>query len=521
MKYRIGIDVGGTNTDAVLMDLDDRVVEQTKEPTTLDVMQGIERAIATLLSGSGVKGSEIRQAMLGTTHCTNAIVERRNLNSVAHFRLALPATGSIRPLRTMPEDLRAIFSEHVYVVPGGFDYDGSVLQSPDWEALRSTLEGLRNRVEAVSVCGVFSPVSGGQEEAFAALAREVLGADFPVSMSYQLGTVGLLERENAAILNAALFRTARQTANAFVEALKRHGVDANVYFGQNDGTLMTRSHALAFPILTIASGPTNSIRGASYLAKLEEALVVDVGGTTTDVGVLSGGFPRESSLAVEIGGVRTNFRMPDIASIGLGGGTVVRVGADGSTVIGPDSVGYRLVEEALVFGGNTLTLTDIAVAKGLANIGRAENVAHLDRALVDDVYDRYVAMVEQIIDRMKTSAEPMPVVLVGGGAILLPDTLKGAARIIKPANFGVANAIGVAIAQASGEVELIVALDRKSLNAGIDEAINQAIVRAIAAGARAATVKVVDVDTLPLAYLPGNATRIRVKAAGSLDSQAA
>src|SRR5207247_630326 len=141
---------------------------------------------------------------------------------------------------------------------------------------------------------------------------------------------------------------------------------------QNDGTLMVMDYALRYPILTIASGPSNSLRGGAFLSGLEDAIVVDVGGTTTDVGVLVGGFPRESAVAVNIGGVRTNFRMPDLISIGLGGGSLVR--RNGAVRVGPDSVGYNLEEDGLVFGGKTLTATDIAVAVGRANLGDAKKV---------------------------------------------------------------------------------------------------------------------------------------------------
>ncbi|MPR00748.1 hydantoinase/oxoprolinase family protein [Pseudomonas sp. MAFF 212408] len=515
MSYRMGIDVGGTNTDAVLLDETGQVIAQTKEPTTADVMSGIEAAIATLLGASGVSREAITQAMLGTTQCTNAIVERKALNTVAHLRLGAPATLAIPPMEGVPDDLRALLGQHLFMLEGGVEYDGSCLCALNEQQIRRHLRDVRGQVDAISVCGVFSPVSAHQELQVAHWVKEELG-DIPVSLSHAIGSIGLLERENASILNAALFRTARTTAAAFVEALKRHQVNAKVYFGQNDGTLMTLEHALAYPILTIASGPTNSIRGASYLAGLEHALIIDVGGTTTDVGMLTDGFPRESLIAAQIGGVRTNFRMPDIASIGLGGGTVVHRVGEGGFQIGPDSVGYRLTREALVFGGQTLTITDIAVAKGLADIGDRRRVSDLSAVLVEQVYERYVAMVEAVIDRMKTSSAPLPVVLVGGGAIILPTHLEGASQIIRPENFGVANAIGVAIAQASGEVELIVSLEHKSLNAGIDEAVNQAIARAICAGAIADSVTVVDLDTMPLAYMPGNAVRIRAKAAGSL-----
>src|SRR5690606_7091816 len=125
---------------------------------------------------------------------------------------------------------------------------------------------------------------------------------------------------------------------------------------QNDGTLMTADFAERFPVLTFASGPSNSVRGAAFLSGRRNALVLDVGGTTSDIGVLVDGFPRRSSLAVDVGGVRTTFRMPDVYSFGLGGGSIVTEEGD-SVRVGPESVGYRLTREAWTFGGDTLTAT--------------------------------------------------------------------------------------------------------------------------------------------------------------------
>ena len=127
--------------------------------------------------------------------------------------------------------------------------------------------------------------------------------------------------------------------------------------------------AEAYPVYCFASGPTNSMRGAAFLSKRDEALVVDVGGTTTDIGSLRHGFPREANNVVEIGGVRTLFRMPDLLSLGLGGGTQVVAASRRALTIGPASVGYRLTEQALVFGGDVLTVTDVAVAAGLIDLG--------------------------------------------------------------------------------------------------------------------------------------------------------
>ena len=122
--------------------------------------------------------------------------------------------------------------------------------------------------------------------------------------------MSLLERENATILNASIQPLARKTISAFKAALCELGLDCALYLTQNDGTLLSSEQAIEFPVFTFASGPTNSMRGAAFLCGVDDAVVVDIGGTTTDVGVLVGGFPREASVAVKIGGVRTNFRMP-------------------------------------------------------------------------------------------------------------------------------------------------------------------------------------------------------------------
>src|SRR4051812_18860445 len=109
--------------------------------------------------------------------------------------------------------------------------------------------------------------------------------------------------------------------------------------------------------------------------------------------------------------------MPDIVSIGLGGGTIIRIQENGEFTVGPDSVGYRLPEKGLIFSGDTLTTTDVAVALGKLELGDPAKVAHLDKTLLNKVYAKMVEMVEEAIDKMKTSAAPVPVILVGGGSI--------------------------------------------------------------------------------------------------------
>lgn len=516
MSFRLGIDVGGTNTDAVILDAALRPVATTKQPTTRPVGDGVDAAVRHVLQSSGIDPASITHAMLGTTHATNAIVERTRLNQVAVLRLGLPATGAVLPTTGWPEDLRSAVGDMRYLVGGGHEFDGREIAALDEARIREIAGEVRGRATSAAIISVFSPVSSAHEERASQILREELGEDFPVSCSYEIGSLGLLERENATILNAALVDVARETVSGFIDSLKAMGIDAHVYLGQNDGTLMNIDYARRYPILTIACGPTNSIRGASFLTRESDAVVVDVGGTTTDVGVISKGFPRESSLAVEIGGVRTNFRMPDLISVGLGGGSIVRVSEDGDVTVGPDSVGYAITQKARVFGGDTLTATDIAVAKGRADLGDATLVADLDPMLVDRAWALIDRITAEAVDRVKTSATDVPVMVLGGGSIIVGNDIPGASAILKPEHFAVANAIGAAIAQVSGQVERMFSLDEVSRDEALESAKAQAIEMAIAAGAEPDTVEIVHVEDVPLAYLPGNATRVQVKAAGNL-----
>ncbi|MGG3507722.1 hydantoinase/oxoprolinase family protein [Paenibacillus lautus] len=514
--YRIGIDVGGTNTDAIILDENYHLVHAVKSPTSLDIKAGIEISLRNLLQESKIDKTQITHAMLGTTQCTNAIVERKKLAQVGVIRLGYPATASVAPYTSWPEDMVQKLSGKYALVHGGYEYDGQVLGEVDEAEITALLEEWRSSVESIAVIGVFSSIKNDQELQVRDLIHQVYGAGFPVSCSSLIGSVGLIERENATILNAALCKVIETTTQGFVQALEEEGItDAAVFLCQNDGTLMSIDFAKQFPILTIACGPTNSIRGASYLAKIKDTMVLDVGGTTSDIGVLQDGFPRESSVAVEVGDIRTNFRMPDIISVGLGGGSIVR-SENGKITVGPDSVGYKIGEEALVFGGHTLTTTDIAVRLGLADVGDKSLVAHLDEDFAKNVQAEIATIIEQAIDKMKTSSGDVELVLVGGGSVVIPDTIRGVSHMIKPENGGVANAIGACIAQISGQYEQIYIYSTEPREESLKDAREKAMKQAVLAGADPATVELVEVEETPLAYHPGNATRLRVKVVGNM-----
>jgi N-methylhydantoinase A/oxoprolinase/acetone carboxylase beta subunit len=516
MTYRLGIDVGGTNTDAAILDEAHRVIAKTKAATSADVSSGIGEAVSRVLALSKLPPAGITNAMLGTTHATNAIVERKGLSRVGAIRLSGPSGFAIPPFIEWPQDLLDALGCPWAIVKGGYEYNGTPISRPDKDEIRKALETIaKKNVDALAVSGAFSPISDEQELLVEDLAHEVLGKDFPVTRSREIGSIGLIERENAAVLNAAIRTLAERAYGAFQNVLAGHGIKAELFITQNDGTLMSIEYARRYPVLTIASGPTNSLRGAAFLSGLKNAIVVDVGGTTTDVGVLTSGFPRESSSAVQMGGVRTNFRMPDLVSIGLGGGSLVDLGRT-PPVVGPRSVGFRITTEALVFGGKTLTATDAAVAGGRASLGDAARVRGVDRQQAAAALAVMKGMVEEQIDRMKTSAEGLPVVLVGGGSILLPDQLLGASTVVRPDHFEVANAIGAAIAQVSGAVDAVFDTAGRGREKVLEQAKAAAIAAAVTAGADPTTTAVVDVEEIPLAYLPAHTVRFKIKAVGDL-----
>jgi N-methylhydantoinase A/oxoprolinase/acetone carboxylase beta subunit len=512
VSYRLGIDVGGTNTDAVILSPEARVIAKVKRPVTEDVVTSIRAAVSDVVAASGLSRADITHAMLGTTQVTNAIIERRRLNRVALVRIGAPATLAIPPLTSWPADLRRAVEHASIVVRGGFEFDGRPIAPLDLDAVAAFVATVRPAVSALAVSSVFSPVNADHERRVRDLVEREFG-DLPVSLSSEIGSIGLLERENATVLNAAVTDVAHRAAEAFRDALTQAGVEAQLFLTQNDGTLMTLEYARRYPILTVACGPTNSMRGASYLSRVAEAVVVDVGGTSTDIGVIRQGFPRESAMAVELGGVRTNFRMPDVISLGLGGGSLVK-DEEGEVRVGPESLGFRLATEGLSFGGRTVTFTDVANAVGAARIGTHTPRLVPERAAA--AYRRAVAMVEEGIDRIKTSAGEVPLIAVGGGSVLLPDRLAGVSEVLRPEHHDVANAIGAAIAQVSGRVDRVYALEGRRREEVLEEAYALAKAEAVRAGADPSALEVVQVEEIPLAYLPGNATRVRAIAVGPL-----
>lgn len=508
---KIGVDVGGTNTDAVVLG-PNGVLGWRKTPTTADVYSGIVAAITQAIADASVDSADVDCVMIGTTQFTNAVIQRRSLLPVGIIRLALPATSAIPPLTDWPNDLITEIGRNAHLVGGGYEFDGREIAPLDEVAVAKAARSFRcDGIRTAAITSVFSPMNGDMERRAAEIVQNEV-PDIAISLSCELGQFGLLPRENSTIINAALSELSSHVVQAFRRALQELAINVPLFISQNDGTLMRADDVQRYPVLTFASGPTNSMRGAVYLAGIQDAMVVDIGGTTSDIGMLRNGFPRQSTNFVDVGGVKTNFRMPDVLAVGLGGGSLVR---DEGRLVGPDSVGYELTSRAQCFGGDTLTATDIAAAGGWADVGD-RSLVRADKETIDAARASMRLLLDMNVERMKTEAADLPLLVVGGGAILVDWPVQSVSDVLRPEFSSVANAVGAAIAQVSGEVERVVTLNETNRKTVLDDARQEAKDKTISAGATAASVEIIEVEQVPISYLPGNPTRLRVKAVGDL-----
>ncbi len=520
-RVRVGIDVGSTHTDSVAVDEKGNVLAAVKARTTPDVTTGIIESLKKLLNTKAFAVDEVAAVMFGTTHVLNAIIQRRGLGKVGVIRIGAPATTAIDPMLDWPADLRDAVGNLKVIVRGGHEYTGEEIAPLDEDGVKRAARAFAKAgVDAVAITGVFSIVNPDHE----LRAREVVAEELPnvpIVLSHEIGSMGLLERENASILNAATIGVMKRTIESLRRSLASLGIEGvPMYFAQNDGTTAKSEFIEKYPVFTVVAPISNSIRGAYVLTGIPDAIVVDTGGTTSNVGVLTKGYPREA-LEVEIGGVRTNIRSPDVVAVGVAGGSIVSVGPNGSVKVGPVSVGYELIEKGIAWGGDVLTATDVALAKGVMKIDDPrcdpERPAKLvPKEVIDAAYDYMVRTIEEAIDKVKTSAEPATVILVGGGSLMWPRKLKGAKEVIRPEHAQSANALGAATALVGSVVEKAFSYDHVTREEAIRITSDEAKQKAIEAGADPASIEVAEVEEIALPYLPGNAVKVRVKAIGKL-----
>lgn len=507
-KYRIGIDIGGTHTDAVMVDASQHIITSCKIPTTLPLEIGVRKAICSLLEQSRMPTSDIQAIYIGTTHATNAILEAKDLYKVGVLRLAGQRPMSLDPCFKWPEYIRRALFAGYETVAGGFRCDMREISPLSETEIRSALGRLQQKgMQSLAIAGVFSPACAQHEIEALSIAKDCLGNHFPITISSSIGGMGFVERENAAILNAALKKT-MLAAFENMESLK-HGlaIDAPLYVTQNDGSMIDLSQAMEKPLLTISSGPTNSFIGAAKLAGLQDAIIVDVGGTSADIGVVLNGYPRRSLGQASLGGIPLNFRMPDVLSLPIGGGSVVRIDKDGCRC-GPDSIGRKLYDESCLFGGNTLTLTDVAYMSGLISIPLANTPSiPIDLQQAQHIMRSVLTQIQTAIGLMRGRHTQLPVLAVGGGAYFLKDIAHAV-----PEHYSVANAYGASLAEISYTLDTVVSLEYR--DAVLNRLQEEASTGAVLKGAKEERVRIVDVQVIPYHYIPNQMGRVIVTASG-------
>jgi N-methylhydantoinase A/oxoprolinase/acetone carboxylase beta subunit len=511
-KFVIGVDIGGTNTDAVLIDDKENILCAVKTPTTQNITDGFSCALEILIKKSNIERNQIDGVFVGTTHATNAILERKDLYPVGVIRIAGHMPSMLPPGYSCPKELIDTILVGYETIPGGREcHGGSITPFSEEKTKKAILSLAQQGAKSLAIIGVFSPLYADEENKTQHIAKEILGDDFPITLSHEVGGMGFVERENSSILNASLKKVMRQGFIALQQAKDHLAISGKLMITQNDGSLIDVDRAVKYPILTLSAGPTNSFIGAARLAGCSSAVIIDIGGTSTDVGLVQNGFAVRSMNTSNIGGVSLNLPMPNVLSSALGGGSIIHI--DNQDVqVGPKSIAHRLSHEAMIFGGKTLTLTDLAVYRNHLSIeGAIPQHITIPTYIADEAIQIAEKKILQLIKQMQMDQKDLPVIIVGGAAALFEKSFlkKG---YVTPRHADVANAFGAALAEISASTDATVDLScrEETLNA-LYEKTKQ---KAIAFGADPSTIKMIDKEIIPYSYIFNNTARVMIRVSG-------
>lgn len=311
MPLALGIDTGGTYTDAVIVDADTgQVLAAAKAPTTRhNLTVGIDQALQRL--GNGPLRA-VKLVALSTTLATNAVVEGKGV------RVGAILIGYHQDFLERSGLLAQIPAQQVRFIAGGHDLQGQEQAPLDRLGVERAVAEMGPAVEAFAVSGYFSVLNPAHEIEVRNLLRE--RTSHPVVCGHELTSqLNALKRAATAALNASLIPLTLELMEATRAVLKQHGISAPLTVVRGDGSLMTEAMARERPIETILSGPAASAVGGRTLAKVERAIVVDMGGTTTDIAILQNGRPKSNPRGASVGRWRTCVRAADIWTAGLGG----------------------------------------------------------------------------------------------------------------------------------------------------------------------------------------------------------
>ncbi len=324
-ELALGIDTGGTFTDGVIIDLNtEEILKTTKTITTReDLTASIENCLSNLLSEQEIDSRMIDLVSVSTTLATNAIVEGQGA-----------AVGAIllgfEPDEPLPADEQE-------VIAGGCTIKGEIKEELDSEELKSALKKMQGEVDAFAVCGYLSVRNPVQEQKALEIIRQETGC--PVVAAHQLTSdLGFQERAVTAVFNARLLPLITNLIASVEKLVEDWGINAPIMVVRGDGSLIGTEEAKRRPVETSLSGPAASVVGARHLANIDDGVIIDMGGTTTDLALLQDGSPKINPEGAEVGGWHTRVKAADITTIGLGGDSLVEVSPEGEINIGPQRV---------------------------------------------------------------------------------------------------------------------------------------------------------------------------------------
>ena len=326
----LGIDTGGTYTDGVLLEYHSRrVLASHKSLTTKrDFSIGIEKVIEGIHIDDP---SAIRMVSISTTLATNAIAEGKGK------RVALLLIGYDPDLIATFKMEGQFATPNFYFLSGGHDLYGREKKELDLPAILAKVNEIKDRVDAIAVSSYFSPLNPEHENrAYRAISSI---CDLPVVLGHQLSTrLGSVERATTAALNASLLAVLQDFVIAVRRAMERRQIDAPLMVVRGDGTLMSDEFAAHTPVETIHSGPAASAIGGRFLSRLDDALIVDVGGTTTDIALIQAGQVTVSETGATVSDYKTSVKAANLLSIALGGDSHITWGHEKAIAVGPERV---------------------------------------------------------------------------------------------------------------------------------------------------------------------------------------
>lgn len=481
----LGIDVGGTHTDAVLISKDGIESTFKARTDTGNLLQTVTTALKEVTAGKDVK--KIKNINLSTTLSTNAIIENK-LEKTALFISSGPGID--------PANFR--IGKNTYIIDGSINHRGSEVRKLDLSSLEKNInECMKDGIKVYAAVTKFSTRNSIQESAMAESLRG--HADF-ITQGHMLSSqLSFPRRAATAYYNSAVWRIYSNFLFSITKALNSMGIDAPVNILKADGGTMPAEVSKTLPVESILSGPAASIMGIIALNKItEDSVILDIGGTTTDIAVFASGAPLMERDGISLEGIPTLVRSLQNRSIGIGGDSSLSV-ENGDVKAGPERKGPSVAE-----GGMHPTLVDAMNFAGIINHANREKSALAIKQFAEQnsldpsvLADKAIAFsVKKIRDEINRqlseinqkpvytihemvqgkTIKPEKIYIIGGPAAALAKIMGSETEIVVPENYSVANAIGAALARTTFETELFSDTGKEKMvipNLGVEEKVSR------------------------------------------------